>query len=124
MPRSLAVTFYKRLRIIGKEERIMDRLILVRRRQVGFLVAFASLALMLAAPVAAQVKAGDFITPENESNVKDLVSPGVYYKVQHGMSMKISPTVRIDWPPPYKDVTEKYSSQGRLSKDHRTVGGS
>ena len=58
-------------------------------RQVGFLVAFASLALMLATPVAAQVKAGDFITPENGSKVKDLVSPGVYYKVQHGMTMKV-----------------------------------
>ena len=93
----------------------MDRLTLVRRRQVGYFVAFASLALMLASPVAAQVKAGDFITPENGSKVKDLVSPGVYYKVQHGMTMKIVPTVRIDWPPPYKDATEKYSSQVRLS---------
>ena len=101
----------------------MDRLTLVRRPQVGFLVAFASLALMLATPVAAQVKAGDFITPENGSMVKDLVSPGVYYKVQRGMTMKIVPTERIDWPPPYKDATEKYSSQVRLSKDHRTVVG-
>jgi Protein of unknown function (DUF1329) len=31
--------------------------------------------------------------------------------------------VRIDWPPPYKDATEKYASQVRLSKDHRTVVG-
>ena len=101
----------------------MKRLALVRRTQVGFLFAFASLALMLATPVAAQVKAGDFITPENGSKVKDLVSPGVYYKVQRGMTMKIVPTERIDWPPPYKDATEKYSSQVRLSKDHRTVVG-
>ena len=54
----------------------MDRLTLVHRRQVGFLVAFASLVLMLATPVAAQVKPGDFIAPENGSKVKDLVSPG------------------------------------------------
>jgi hypothetical protein len=101
----------------------MDRLTSVRRRQMGFFVGIASLVLMLATPVAAQVKAGDFITPENGSKVKDLVSPGVYYKVQHGMTMKIVPTVRIDWPPPYKDATEKYSSQVRLSKDHRTVVG-
>ena len=67
----------------------MDRLTSVRRPQVGFLVALASLALMLATPVAAQVKVGDFITPENGSKVKDLVSPGVYYKVQRGMTMKI-----------------------------------
>jgi len=29
----------------------------------------------------AQLRAGDFITPENAAKVKDLVSPGVYYKV-------------------------------------------
>lgn len=45
----------------------MDRFTLARRRQVGFLVAFASLALMPALPVAAQVKPGDLITPENVS---------------------------------------------------------
>ena len=37
--------------------------------------------------------------------------------------MKIVPTARVDWPPPYKDATEKYSSQVQLSKDHRTVVG-
>jgi len=45
----------------------MDRFISVRRRQVGFLVAFASLALMLATPVAAQVKPNGFITSEKAS---------------------------------------------------------
>ena len=60
----------------------------------------------------AQVKPGDFITPENASQVRDLVGPGVYYKVEHGMTMKIVPTERVDWPPPYKDATEKYSVAG------------
>src|SRR6266851_1369458 len=71
----------------------------------------------------AQVKPGDFITPENATKVKDLVGPGVYYKVEHGMSMKIAPTQRVDWPPPYKDATEKYSAQVRLSQDKRSVVG-
>jgi hypothetical protein len=100
----------------------MDRLTLVRRRpQVRLLVALAFLA--LATPAAAQVKPGDFITPENAPKVRELVSPGVYYKVQRGMTMKIVPTQRVDWPPPYKDATEKYSSQVRLSKDKRSVVG-
>src|SRR6202795_2352658 len=68
-------------------------------------------------PGYAQVKPGDFITPENAAKVKDLVGPGVYYKVEHGITMKIVPTERVDWPPPYKDATEKYSSQVRLSQD-------
>ena len=74
-------------------------------------------------PSYAQVKPGDFITPENASKVQDLVGPGVYYKVQRGMSMKIVPTERVDWPPPYKDATEKYSSQVRLSQDKRSIVG-
>jgi len=71
----------------------------------------------------AQVKPGDFITPENATKVKDLVGPGVYYKVEHGMTMKIVPSQRVDWPPPYKDATEKYSAQVRLSQDKRSVVG-
>ena len=74
-------------------------------------------------PVLAGVKPGEMITPQNASEVKNLVSPGVYWKVQHGMTMQIVPTRRVDWPPPYKDATEKYSSQVRLSADHRTVVG-
>jgi hypothetical protein len=37
----------------------------------------------------AQVKPGELITYENVAKIKDLVSPGTYYKVDHGMSMKI-----------------------------------
>jgi len=88
---------------------------------VGGIALLALAALSL--PVEAGVKPGDFITPDNASQVRDLVSPGVFYKVQRGMTMKITPTERIDWPPPYKDATEKYSSQVQLSKDHRTVIG-
>ncbi len=54
---------------------------------IGLLVLVA-----LSLPAGAGVKPGDFITPDNASQVKDLVSPGVYYKVQQGMTMKIVPT--------------------------------
>jgi hypothetical protein len=102
----------------------MDRITLVQSRpQLKLLVVLAALALMLATPAGAQVKSGDFITSENAPKVKELVSPGVYYKVEHGMTMKIVPTQRVDWPPPYKDATEKYSAQVRLSKDKRSVVG-
>ncbi len=75
-------------------------------------------------PSFAGVRPGDFITAENApEKVKDIVSPGTYYKVMHGMTMKIMPTGRIDWPPPYKDATEKYSEQVRLTADHRSIVG-
>src|ERR1700674_90768 len=74
-------------------------------------------------PAQAQVKPGDFITPDNAYKVKDLVSPGQYLRVMHGMTIQVTPTERIDWPPPYKDATEKYSSQVRLTPDHRSLVG-
>src|ERR1700720_2384847 len=77
----------------------------------------------IAAVARAEVKPGDAITQANASKVKDLVSPGVYYKVENGMSMKIVPSGLIDWPPPYKEATEKYSGQVRLSRDNRSLVG-
>ncbi len=62
--------------------------------------------LFVVGTVSAQVKPGDLIGSQNASKVQNLLAPGVYYKVQHGMQMKITPTERIDWPPPYKDATE------------------
>jgi hypothetical protein len=83
-----------------------------------------ALMLVVASSLAmAEVKPGDFITPDNASKVKDLVSPGVYYKVERGMTMKIISTARVDWPPPYREATEKYAGQVRLSQDRRSVVG-
>ncbi len=76
-----------------------------------------------ALPVCAQVKPGDTITISNAAEVKEFVSPGVYYKVTHGMALKIVPTSQLDWPPPYTEATEKYSSQVILSRDHRELVG-
>ena len=99
----------------------MDRVITARGWLVGCLVALGMFILPLTA--GAEVKPGDYITVDNASKVKDLVSPGVYWRVQQGMTMKIVPTERIDWPPPYKEATEKYASQVRLTTDHRSLVG-
>jgi len=69
----------------------------------------------------AQVRPGDIVTAQQARRIKRLVAPGVYYKVANGMSMKIVPTSRVEWPPPYREATEKYSEQVRLSPDGRTV---
>ncbi len=87
------------------------------------LAAVAGAMFTAVSPALAQVKPGDFITPDNATKVKDLVSPGEYLRVLHGMSLKIAPTERIDWPPPYKEATEKYSAQVRLSPDGRSLVG-
>lgn len=89
---------------------------------VGLVAGFGLFALSASVGYA-QVKPGDFITADNAEKVKDLVSPGVLYKVEHGMSMKIVPSERVDWPPPYKEMTEKYSAQVRLTDDKRSLLG-
>ncbi len=81
------------------------------------------LSALISVPSHAQVKPGDMVGADNAAKVQDLVSPGVYYKVTHGMQMKITPTERVDWPPPYKDATEKYSAQVRLSQNHKSIVG-
>jgi uncharacterized protein DUF1329 len=87
-------------------------------------VAFEFLALLFFPFLAfGQVKPGDTITPANAEHVKEVVSPGVYVAVTKGMEIDVVAPQRIDWPPPYLEATEKYSSQVRLSPDHRTLLG-
>ena len=99
----------------------MDSISTTRGWLVGCLVALGIFILPLTA--GAEVKPGDYITVDNASKVKDLLSPGVYWRVKNGMTMKIVPTERIDWPPPYKEATEKYASQVRLTTDRRSLVG-
>jgi len=101
----------------------MNRALRCGAQCVGILTALAIIVAFCNTPASAQVKPGDFITPDNASKVKDLVTPGQYLRVLHGMTIKVVPTERIDWPPPYKDATEKYSSQVRLTPDHRSLVG-
>jgi hypothetical protein len=88
---------------------------MIKLRAIALLLA-GSIALVGASANAA-VKPGDLITPNNASQVQDLVSPGNYILVQHGMEMNIVPTSKLDWPPPFKTATEKYSPQVSLAPD-------
>ena len=89
------------------------------------LVASAALLAQIAAVnfAAAQVHPGDLITALDAHKVEQLISPGVYLRVTRGMSMQIVSSERIEWPPPYREATEKYSAQVRLSSDRRSLAG-
>ncbi|MFZ0889210.1 MAG: DUF1329 domain-containing protein [Candidatus Binataceae bacterium] len=73
--------------------------------------------LLLSAPILAGVKPGEVITPESAAKVADLLSPGNLLLVKQGMQMKVVPSQRLEWPPPYKTATEKYSPQVKLTAD-------
>jgi hypothetical protein len=97
----------------------------MRSIRLGCLIGIATLLFVLGYGTGAnaQVKVGDFITPENADKVKDLVAPGVLARVRFGMTMRIVASERIEWPPPYKEATEKYSGQVRLAEDRKTIVG-
>ncbi len=70
----------------------------------------------------ADVKPGDVITKDNASKVADLLSPGNYVLVREGMQLRIVPTDKLDWPPPFRAATEKYSPQVQLGPDGTLKG--
>jgi hypothetical protein len=73
--------------------------------------------LLHAAPVWADVQPGDVIDASKAEKVKELVSPGLYWCVQHGLPMTIIAPKPLVWPPAYKDATEKYAPQVKLAAD-------
>ena len=79
----------------------------------------------LAAPVVARadVKPGDKIDASNVAQIKDLVSPGIEWLVQHGMPITVVETKPISLPKKYQEATEKYSGQVKLSPDGRRLEG-
>src|SRR5258707_12145134 len=79
---------------------------------------FMAAALLLAAAIgSAQVSPGDKISETSIDKVKNLVSPGVEWCIRHGWPMTIGETKRIEWPKAYKEATEKYASQVKLTPD-------
>src|SRR6202035_5001108 len=86
-----------------------------RMKYLSVLLMIAFAAMFPSAARAGSVNPGDLITPDNASAVADLVSPGNYFLVKQGMRIKIAPTGRLEWPPPYKAATEKYASQVGLN---------
>jgi hypothetical protein len=72
---------------------------------------------------AAQPPPGTVINKANAEQVKDFVSPGVMWCIQHGLVMKIIPYKKIEWNAPYKEATEKYSGQVKLAPDGRSLEG-
>src|SRR5437016_11992166 len=83
--------------------------------------ALAVTATMLPPPARADVAVGDKITDANIDKVKDLISPGLEWCIKHGFPMTITETKHVEWPRAYKEATEKYASQVKLSADGRVM---
>ncbi len=71
----------------------------------------------------ADVAVGDTITKANADKVKDLVSPGVFWCVQHGWPMKIVATQPVQLRKAFTEATEKYSGQAKIGDDGVSLQG-
>jgi hypothetical protein len=75
------------------------------------------LSIFFCAMAHADVKPGDVITATNVDEVKDMISPGLEWCIRHGVRLRIVETRKVEWPKTYREATEKYSGQVRLSPD-------
>src|SRR5690349_19456241 len=94
-------------------------------KKPGWWVVLAGVAIVALASLAvsahADVNPGDKITDQNLDKVKDLISPGMEWVIKHGWPMSIVESKRIEWPKAYKEATEKYSGQVKLTPDGLNV---
>jgi Protein of unknown function (DUF1329) len=75
----------------------------------------------LAASVHADVAPGDKIDATNVAKAKDLISPGLEWCIKRGFPITVGESKRVEWPKAYKEATEKYAPQVKLSADGLTV---
>jgi hypothetical protein len=88
-----------------------------RTLSIGALVLMA----LLPETSLADVVPGDRITSENVDRAKDLLSPGMEWCVRRGFPMRVVETKPVDWPRAYREATERFASQVKLSADGRDV---
>ncbi len=74
-------------------------------------------ALAVGSSAVADVAPGDKINASNVDKAKDLLSPGMIWCVQRGWPITIVEPKRIEWPQAYKEATEKYAAQVKLTPD-------
>src|ERR1700688_3555310 len=63
------------------------------------------------------IRPGEVITTTNLSTARTYLTPGSYVLVSRGVPIRIVSSSRLDWPPPYRVATERYSPQGSLNAD-------
>jgi hypothetical protein len=73
------------------------------------------------APAAADPAPGTKINADNVDDYEHLLSPGLEWCVRWGFPITVVEPKSVPWPRPYREATEKYSNQVRLSADGLTV---
>jgi len=71
--------------------------------------------------VNADVQPGDTITKDNMSKAEGLLTPSVQWFLAQGLPITVTAYKKIELPKLYKEATEKYSGQVKLSADGREM---
>src|SRR5262245_58381675 len=64
---------------------------------------------------------GDVVDKSNMAQAKDVLTPTAEWMINQGMVMKVGPYRKYGWPKAYKEATEKYAGQVKLSADGRQL---
>jgi hypothetical protein len=88
-----------------------------RKTTCWSLLTLALVVVVVGGVARADVSPGDKINSDNIDKVKGLVSPGMEWCIRRGWPITIVAPKRIEWPTAYKEATEKYASQVKLTPD-------
>ncbi len=91
------------------------------KKSISTVLAAGVLGLIPAGWAGADVQPGDTITKDTMAKADALLVPAVKWFVQHGMPIKVTPYKKVELPRLYKEATEKYSAQVKLSADGREI---
>jgi hypothetical protein len=91
------------------------------RKAIGLALVALAAGTMAGGTARADVAPGDKIDASNVAKAKDLLSPGMEWCVKRGFPITVIETKRVEWPKAYKEATEKYAPQVKLSADGLTV---
>ena len=89
-----------------------SRLVLVLVLALGF--ATGALAASIDQP---PLRPGAVIDRSNLDQFAEVLNPAMSYAIAHGLSIKVVPSERVEWPAPYQQATEKYSGQVSLDEN-------
>jgi len=78
--------------------------------------------LALAVTASAEMpKPGTVVNKDNMEQYKEVLFPTLEYFVRNGMEIPVNEYRKYEWPPKYKEATEKFSGQVKLTADGRDM---
>jgi hypothetical protein len=84
---------------------------------LAFMLGFATITTAASLGEAPPLRSGAVIDRSNANKFAQSLDPAMLYAITRGLTIKVAPTQRIEWPPRYQQATEKYSGQVSLDEN-------